>query len=292
MRLRVGLLAVAVCSIAACSVLVESSGLTGGREPIDSADAANDSQGVVDAGEVDAADPADAVDAADADSDGAPAIHPYVQAVLADGPSLYYRLEETSGSTVKDETGNHPGTYLAGGTHGVPGAFSGSLAFGQAKNGGIDPGDIFDFVGTVPFTLEAWFRPDAYDGEYRFLFHHEDLSDLRQNYGIYVQSTSGLGFERHIDDSGRAAQTSLPAVGSWHHIVGVYDAVALQLYVDGALVATAGDKRAAKDKQRPLRLGYGYTSGEGALRGTLDEVAIYEKALGADRIAAHYQAAK
>ena len=271
----------------ACSLLVESRGLTGARDPLGSADAANDGPGTVTAD--DAAGDANA-NAADADS--APALHPYVQAVLGDGPSLYYRLEETSGPTAKDETGNHPGTYLAGGTRGVPGAFPGSLALGQAKSGGIDPGDIFDFVGTATFTLEAWFRPDAYDGGYSFLFHHDDGTGARQSYGIFVQSPTGLVFERYIDNSGRAAQAGLPAVGSWHHIVGVYDGAVLQLYVDGTLAATAGDSRAAKDKQPPLRLGYGYGNGDGALRGTLDEVAIYEKALGSDRILAHYQAAK
>ncbi len=274
-----GVLAIAACSIAACSLLVDASGLTGTRDPVGSADAAKDGPGTVD-------------DASGGDAGGAPAIHPYVQAVLADGPSLYYRLEETSGPTAKDETGKHPGTYLAGGTHGVQGAFPGSLALGQARSGGIDPGDIFDFVGTAPFTLEAWFRPESYDAGYSFLFHHDDGTGARQSYGIFVQTQFGLGFERYVDNTGSAALAALPAVGSWHHIAGVYDGAALQLYVDGTLVATAGDNRAANAKQSPLRLGYGYPGGEGGLRGTLDEVAIYEKALGSDRILAHHQAAK
>ena len=278
MRLGVGVLALAACSIAACTLLVESSGLSGARE-LGSADAASDARDVVDA-------------SSDVAVDGAPGMHPYVQAVLADGPSLYYRLEETSGPTAKDEMGNYPGQYRAGGTRGVPGAFPGSLALLPAEGGGVDPGDIFDFVGTVAFTLEAWFRPEAYDGQYRFLFHHDYSSGPRQNYGIYGHADDGLAFERHVDGAGRSAQAARPPVGSWYHIVGVYDGLVLKLYVNGTVVATGGDSRAAKDKPRPLRIGYGYPNGEGALRGTLDEVAIYEKALGSDRIAAHYQAAK
>jgi len=268
-------------------LLVDSSGLTSpGGDRADVSDAASDGPLPADA------DPAEAADVQDASDVDAPAIHPYVQAVLADGPSLYYRLEETSGTIAKDETGNHPGTYLSGGGHGAAGAFPGSSALRLSGPGGVSSGDIFDFEGTVAFTLEAWLRPEGYDDQYRFLFHHNDESGLRQNYGIYVQATNGLTFERYVDGDGRAASTDNPDVGSWHHIVGVYTGAVIQLYLDGTLVSASTDPRAAKEKRSILTIGFGYPGGEGALKGTLDELAVYEKALDPDRIAAHFHAAQ
>lgn len=281
MGLRVALLALAAC-VAACTLLIDTDGLTGDGVPMPSSstDAAVD-------GHVDGAH-----EAGDA-TGGAPVDHPYVQAVLADGPSLYYRLEEAIDGTAADATGNHPGMYLAGGVHGVEGAFPGSLALRLSRSGGIDPGDIFDFTGTVPFTLEAWFRPDGYDRVYRFLFHHNDeLGAARQNYGLYVESPDGLGFERYVDGEGRSIKVALPSLRQWHHIVAVYTGAVMRLHVDGQLVGTENDGRAARDKRSPLNVAYGYPDGDGALIGTVDEIAIYEKALEADRIRAHFEAAR
>ncbi|MCW5835484.1 MAG: LamG domain-containing protein [Labilithrix sp.] len=283
MKLRFGLVGLAAASAAGCSLLIDSSGFTSPPtappEPLVTTDA-----------EPPDAEASDAGAEADADAD-ASQVHPYVQAVLADGPSLYYRLEETSDGPVKDEMGAYPATYLAGGVHSAPGAFAGSTGLHLAGSGGVDTGDVFDFEGSSPFTLEAWFRPDSYDQNYRFLFHHNDERDLRQNYGIYVQSPNGLGFERYVDGSGRAAHASLPEVGSWYHFAGVYDGSVMSLFIDGQLVASNSDNRAAKDKQSSLMIGYGYTGG-GAVRGVIDEIAIYEKALDAGRVRAHFQAAR
>ena len=279
MRIRVGLLALAASTIAACSLLVDSSRLSGG-DPSASADAASDGQRVD-----------DAAGARDASGDG-PAIHPYVEAVLADGPALYYRLEETADGPVKDETGRHPATYLPGGIHAVPGAFPGSRALRLTGTGGIDAGDVLDFEGEATYTLEAWLLPEAYDEEFRFIVHHNDGEDPRQSYGIYLHASTGIGFERYVDGDGRSARASNPSVGTWHHIAGVYDGALLQLFIDGMLVDSDEDGRLARVKSTPLRVGYGWSDLAGVILGTLDELAIYDKALGEERIRAHFEAAK
>ncbi len=289
MRLRAGIFALAACCAAGCTLLVDARGLAGGGAPDASPDARSDD------GPSDRPSVVVATDDASSDAHNLEApVHPYVQAVLADGPSLYYRFEEASGSIAKDEMGNHPGTHRAGDVLAVAGAFPGSSAMGLSggTQGGVDPGDIFDFDGTAAFTLEAWFRPDRYDGEYRFLIHHNEESTLRQSYGIYVQTNNGLVFERYVDGDGRGAAVPLPARSSWHHIVGVYDGAHLQLFLDGTLASSAPDLRSAKKKSSVLQIGWGWGDGSGVLRGTLDEVAIYEKALAPERIAAHFEAAR
>jgi hypothetical protein len=225
---------------------------------------------------------------ADPDAKGAS----YVEAVLADGPALYYRLEETSGSAAKDEVGRHPGVYATGTVLGVPGAMPGSLAIALAGTGGIDVGDVLDFEGTKPFTLEAWYFPDTYDTEYRFLFNNNDEEHAagRQSYALNVHGDDGLTFERYVNGSALFVRRSLPLAGEWSHIVAVYDGATLRLFVNGA-VDTTSDLRQARTKNAHLFVGSGEAQ-KRVLRGRLDEVAIYEKALGSDRIAAHFAAAK
>lgn len=214
----------------------------------------------------------------------------YAEAVLADGPALYY--QETSGSDAKDEVGRHPGVYLTGTVLGVPGAMPGSLAIALAGTGGIDVGDVLDFEGTKPFTLEAWYFPDTYDTEYRFLFNNNDEAHAagRQIYALNVHADDGLTFERYVNGSALFVRRSLPLAGEWSHIVAVYDGATLRLFVNGA-VDTTSDLRQARTKNAHLFVGSGEVQ-KRVLRGRLDEVAIYEKALGSDRIAAHFAAAK
>jgi len=279
---RFGFVVAAFC-LGACSILVDAGGLSGG--PSASTDqATNGSSGDSGVGTTDGATDTD---------DDASGVHPYVQAVFADEPSLYYRLEETSDDElVKDETGKHPATFRRGGVHGVAGVFPGSSALRLSGTGGIDAEDIFDFEGRAPFTLEAWYLPEGYDMQYRFLFHHNEGDGPRQNYGLYMHSNDGLGFERYIDNAGRSVNVQAPSVGTWHHIVAVYDGERLQLFIDAALVGSTADGRSAKDKRAPLQIAYGWSDGKGVLRGTVDELAIYEKALSQARIQAHFDAAR
>src|SRR5262249_9939864 len=60
----------------------------------------------------------------------------YSAAVLADSPSGYWRLGETSGTTASDASGqNHPGSYLNTPTLGQPGALTGDTDTSVAFNG-------------------------------------------------------------------------------------------------------------------------------------------------------------
>src|ERR1700686_3470359 len=49
----------------------------------------------------------------------------YAQAVLTDTPTFYYRLDESSGTTMADSSGNaHNAPYQSGRTYGAPGALA------------------------------------------------------------------------------------------------------------------------------------------------------------------------
>jgi hypothetical protein len=83
----------------------------------------------------------------------------YSSEVLADSPSAYWRLGESSGTTVVDETGANPGTYTGGVTLGQPGALQGSLNTSVSLDGVNDYASAPDsdsLDATTGVSIEAW----------------------------------------------------------------------------------------------------------------------------------------
>ncbi len=83
----------------------------------------------------------------------------------------------------------------------------------------------------------------------------------------------------------------------YHHVVVVFDRTTnlLSLYIDGVLdtAADASGAAASYNSAANLYLGVRFFSVNPSqyLRGAVDEVAVYQTALGSDRIAAHYRSA-
>ncbi|HLH65337.1 MAG TPA: LamG-like jellyroll fold domain-containing protein [Solirubrobacteraceae bacterium] len=91
--------------------------------------------------------------------------HPdaYSQAVLADAPIAYYRLDESAGPTMCDSsTSANDGTYNSAGiTYGVPGALvGGDTGISADGTSGVvgQSGSASGITGHGSFTLEAWFK--------------------------------------------------------------------------------------------------------------------------------------
>jgi hypothetical protein len=92
-----------------------------------------------------------------------------------------------------------------------------------------------------------------------------------------------------ISKSGRAESTSVPALGTWTHLVGVYQASTgtLYLYVNGDLQGTATDKTPFASSGGLVigRARYNSTGSDG-FGGRIKEVEVFGSALGAAAVAA------
>ncbi len=218
----------------------------------------------------------------------------YRSAILADSPIAYWRLGEASGTVATDEKGSYPGTYVGSPTLGVTGAVTGDTAVtfdGSTEWMTVANSTPFEFSGTAPFSLEAWFKhtPDA---NFRRIFSIEDPAIGK---GIQV-AASNLGGGSLDFLRGNSSTTSDLGVtglspGVFHQVVATYDGTNMRLYVDTAEVPGSPLPSSLSILTgKTFRLG-AYPTGAAAFNGALDEPAVYNYALTPTQIAAHYAAA-
>jgi hypothetical protein len=234
----------------------------------------------------------------------------YVATVLADAPIAYYRLDELSGSVAHDAVGGNDGTYFNV-TLGQPGYSVIDLdpaieVSGQDSYVGNISGTAINFEGTnsSSFSLELWANgPPGQSGDAALIAkgtgplydspNEQFCIDISLgNYRFFSRAAQGDGQEVPMYQ----ALAPFGPDGAWHYIVGVYDSQANQLflYVDATLqAANRGPIGGPLPSRQPVSFG-SKRSGATAIydlsfTGLLDEVAIYNKALSADQVAAHYR---
>lgn len=223
---------------------------------------------------------------------------PYADEVRADSPSLYLRLGERSGAVAADDVGEYAGRYPATEvTFGEPGAIvgdeSGAVGFGGGSVVTMPSG--LDFAGASAFSVELWAKPSAYDEQsgYGFVVDHQSY-DPRIGYALRV-SRFDVAFERWAGGTTFGSNATLNravSLGEWHHVVATFDGSNLELFVDGASVASNGVPSDMPAVTSSWSVGGpNCECSSNYFVGALDELAIYDHALGAARVRAHHDAA-
>ncbi|HUR46790.1 MAG TPA: LamG-like jellyroll fold domain-containing protein, partial [Candidatus Saccharimonadales bacterium] len=225
----------------------------------------------------------------------------YADAVMADGPIVYYRFSDGVTSPVLDVMNNSGSAGAAGSgfynaaTHPVPGALSGSAdtaaRFTAAQNGSVAYTSGLNSAGA--FTVEAWLRPatNFTDATLTCPVSSVNVTSPRNGWLIY-QSSGGFNF-RTYNQNTTATAVSITGggaltVGAWYHVVAVWDGSVGQLYVNGTLTASSPPTNFFPNVSTPFTIG---TRSDAAFPwiGDADEVAYYTTALTPAQITAHYQ---
>jgi hypothetical protein len=218
----------------------------------------------------------------------APASYP--DQVLSDQPIAYWRLDETSGTTLADTSGEgHDASTTGGLTLGATGAMPGDpdLAIGLDGQSAFARDDTPLTVGP-DFTIEAWVKAASNtedtpivsvmgDGGSRTLYLHagqfRGMDDVSSNWPTY-SVTAGSS----VDPT------------AWHHVAFVTQGgTNLTLYVDGLVTGSATIPSVAGFEGHAI-LGWSDDPGFARFAGSLDEVALYPTALSDERIKAHFAA--
>ncbi len=241
----------------------------------------------------------------------------YANVVLTDKPNLYWKLDETSGTTAKDSSGrNQTGYFRNAVTLNRPGAIDGNAAVTQAAAYSTNISqNVARYTPPTTYSLELWFRSTSTAGG-RLLGWSNAASgqSAHPDRTIYMAKTGQLlftTFQTTTDTSKQCAYGNFYYVagvcyawakqdyndGGWHHVVATQSPSAgMTLYVDGVSVAAmplgnasptyAGLWRVGGDNVNQLPR----SGGGSGLAGDVDEVAVYPTALTPVQVVAHYQA--
>jgi hypothetical protein len=219
---------------------------------------------------------------------------PYYCAVMADSPLSYWRLGDDSGSMMAMDSGPNAahGIYVGNPVLGAAPLVHNSDGLAVLfDDGGSNEYDWID-IPNMPidrspnehYTLEAWVElfVDPVEGVH--------IVSLTGHIGLHLSANNRISRLR------RGAQIiagDRPAVGVASHIVGTYDGTDLCIYVDTVASCEPVSGSALTAPQYPLIIGATTSSGSnrfGYWPGILDEVAYYDYALSAARVAAHRSA--
>jgi hypothetical protein len=198
-------------------------------------------------------------------------------------------LGDPAGSaTAADASGNGlVGAIDPGVSLGQPGALSGDTAATFNGSGAavtVAASPRLELVNAV--SVEAWVRPTA-AGQNGGIFEKTANGWVNSQYMLMLEA--GVAKFRVRTATGALLPVDGPVlpVNTWTHLVGTFDGTTLRLYVNGALYASAA-------AQGPIQSGSGVAFigklGQNLYPfvGSIDEVAVFNGALSADRVRAHY----
>lgn len=223
----------------------------------------------------------------------------YSSEVLADSPVAYYRLDETSGSTAADSSGNAlDGTYVNSPTLNQTGGLTGNAAvlFARASSQRVNLGTPSALNVTGQFTIECLYKPTSFPtGADEHMIVSHGYAGGALGYILSIQGNGGS--PRLAAGSYGAASYGTGwtitgwSTGQWKHIAAGYDGTNWKLFLDGVEVGSTGAAFGALSSAQNSYIG---AYADGAVKnhgdGVIDEVALYAAWLGSTRIAAHVTA--
>lgn len=236
---------------------------------------------------------------------------PYSEAILIDRPIAYYRFEEADGAIAANagtlgsannglwKTGNGPADSIeatASSTSGpLPG--NGFIGFGSDNRAAAFTGPVdllwIDTQGQLlnnlpAFTLEYWVKPSN-----RVENGWSRVGIVGQNDAVEYGFINTNTIQIWTPGGGALDTTYSFADEEWHHVATVADGTGILNYFDGQLVNRGGSTTTNYGSSTfNVNIGGGgvYDATGNHFDGALDEVAIFNKAISADRVLEHYLA--
>ena len=217
----------------------------------------------------------------------------YASAVLADDPSLYYRL----GGVTADWAGANDPVYGSGVSTVVPGGPSETGSAGSVFNG-TSAGIVSSTSKAATasgLSEEAWFRTTSTKGG-MLIGYGDSQTGLSSNHDrhVYMTTAGKIVFGVYPGSAQTIISPASYNDGVWHHVVSTLGSDGMKLYVDGVLVTSKASVTTAQAFTGYWRVGgdniNGWPSAPGNyyFNGSLDEVAIYPSTLSAQQVSLHY----
>jgi hypothetical protein len=223
----------------------------------------------------------------------------YPNAVLADHPVAFYRLDDT-GTTMADAgTNGLNGTYGSAVTHGAGSLVPNTIDPGTGFNGGAWSATKIATVAQsstlqpANVSIEAWVSEKSINSA-GFIDLVSYGSQSGQGYTLQLTTSNTLSlYLSTTGGSSYVAATTVLTPGSAYHVVATYDGANAKIYINGTLEGTSTGGTAisyAGIGTYGLSIGAGQNTGRQVFNGTLDDVSVFNAALTSTQVSAHYAA--
>lgn len=228
----------------------------------------------------------------------------YAKIVMQDDPVAFWRLDEAEGSTIAtDAVGSFDGAYAPGDgsftygqTNGIPGETNRAVSITGGARVAIPW--ALELNPRGPFTAEGWFKPSstaANSSDYRTVFSSMHTPDGGP-YGwlLYQQPDNRFAwvlFDKGWNSTFVADTVDTVEANKWYHIALSYDGKLFHIFVNGNQVASAPYDIFNANPAGAFNIGWRSDNDFKSFQGTVDDVAVYNKALTLDQVRAHFAAA-
>ena len=217
---------------------------------------------------------------------------------LLDSLRGYWKLDETSGTTVTDAAGIQNGTRTAGVTVGVAGKLGYANTFDTSGDVINIPYNTNVSPKGADFSFAAWIKLDSLPsvvGHDCYVFQQNIGADPYSAHYVYVDDADNKLFATSRNTSGTAYQvrsTTALSVGTWYHVVFVNpgNGQDLELYVNGTEEAASAVTFSGTlyEGLSTTCFGNGYQGSTGFFVGTIDSPALWGVALTSGQVTTLY----
>ena len=204
----------------------------------------------------------------------------YAGAVNLNNIVALWLFDDDDPAIVMDSSGRGHDGQVKGGAKLVDGKFGKAMQF-DGSDDVIAVPDAEDLT-LSSFTLAAWFNCAGPNDQWQGIVS-KDSWPIR-NYSLYVHrdtKTLGSNFVHNANSDEHKEVVGAKQVmdGQWHHGAATYDMNNYRIYTDGVMEKQRSVTNKPDENALPVRIGM-----EGAFKGMLDEVVIFNVALEADDI--------
>lgn len=222
--------------------------------------------------------------------------HDYGVAVLADGATTYWPLNDASGTFV-DHAGSNKAIPGSGVSRGVPGVVPGDTAITLSADPSSRTYARGQEFAPTEMSASVWIKTTSPSGRVLGFGDTPWMTSGHRDRHIYLGNGGRVYFG--MWSAGAKAVSSVGAYNDdqWHHVVATVSGSTATLYVDGKRVGQRDDISAPEVYVGQWRLGGDRMSGWPAAgttdyAGAVDQVAIFPTALSDAQVAAQYALAR
>ncbi|MCB9991475.1 MAG: DUF1566 domain-containing protein [Rhodospirillales bacterium] len=220
---------------------------------------------------------------------------------LALGLIGHWKLDETSGTSAVDSSGNGNNGSMQNGLDAGNDSVTGKIDTALDFDGGddyINAGNDASLNITGSITLASWVKAGSFPASNaykQFIAKGYDGTNSQFQFGFQNDATTG-NVPRLIVGTWDGSYhgilydySSTIVTGQWYHITGTFDGATWRLYIDGQLVQSSNDTASIKTSTKSVLIGA--HDANGSLKyfdGQLDDVRIYNRPLSASEITQLY----